>query len=165
MAMPQPWIAQVVHVAEAPKTAPELRDLLLQLWAELDTIYGPNPGTEFSPEDLNEAVYFVAYAQDDQAVGCAALTPCPSADTMELKRMFVQPSARRRGVAQALLHASYTHAKATDIMRLRLETGVQQPAAIALYRREGFEPIPAWPAHDEDPQSLCFEKRLADGAN
>ncbi len=159
--MPQPWIAKAVHVALAPKSAPELRHLLMELWAHLDTIYGPNPGTEFSPEDLTEAAYFVAYAHDGQALGCTALTPCEWVDALELKRMFVAASARRRGVAQALLRASYAHARAKSFKRLRLETGVQQPAAIALYRREGFLPVSPWPPHDTDPQSLCFEKTLA----
>ncbi len=154
-----------VHVAVVPKTAPELRHLLMELWAHLDTIYGPNPGTEFSPEDLHEAAYFVAYAPGGQALGCTALTPCERADTLELKRMFVVASARRQGVAQALLHVSYAHARAKNFKRLRLETGVQQPAAIALYRREGFVPASPWPPHDTDPQSLCFEKTLVGSAS
>ncbi len=49
-----------VTVAEVPNDAPELSALLLGLWSDLDAIYGPNPGTEFRPEDLTQAAYFVA---------------------------------------------------------------------------------------------------------
>ncbi len=44
---------------------------------------------------------------------------------------------------------------------LRLETGVKQPEAIALYQSEGFELIPCWDTYAEAPLSRCLAKRLA----
>jgi putative acetyltransferase len=43
---------------------------------------------------------------------------------------------------------------------LRLETGIHQRAAIALYERVGFKRIPPFEPYREDPLSRCYEKRL-----
>ncbi len=131
--------------------------LFLALWSELDVIYGPNPGTEFRPDAMPaDARLFVAY--DPHAVGCAALQP--DGEVCEVKRMYVAPDSRGRGVASALLGAMEDAARGLGARRLRLETGVEQPRAIAFYRREGFAPCPCWGAFAEDPLSRCFVKEL-----
>ncbi len=43
---------------------------------------------------------------------------------------------------------------------LRLETGLKQPEAIALYQSAGFELIPCWGIYAQLPLSRCFAKRL-----
>ncbi|MEV6641747.1 hypothetical protein [Amycolatopsis sp. NPDC051371] len=46
-------------------------------------------------------------------------------------------------------------------MRLRLETGVRQPAAMRLYERAGYRRVPNFPPYEDDPESVCYEKLLA----
>ena len=77
----------------------------------------------------------------------------------EVKRMFVRPSHRRRGLAAGVLAAVERSALDRGIEVLHLQTGIRQPEAVALYEREGWtrtDPYPPYPAET----SICFEKRL-----
>ena len=76
----------------------------------------------------------------------------------EVKRMFVRPSARSRGVAGALLVALESAACALGYHRARLDAGPRQPHAISLYQRAGFLPIP--PYNDNPFASFWGEKEL-----
>ena len=142
---------------------PALAALFLELWRELDELYGPNPGTEFRPEamDVPGTEVFLVYDDDDRAVGCAALQTWERDDALEVKRMYVRPEARGTPAASALLEALAGAATARGIFELRLETGIHQHAAQAFYRREGFVPCECWGAYATDPNSRCFSKRLA----
>jgi putative acetyltransferase len=84
----------------------------------------------------------------------------------ELKRMYVRPQARGRGVAQALLARLEQEARTRGVPRLVLETGDAQHAAIRLYERAGFTRCPAFGAYAAMPppaveRSVFFEKPLA----
>ncbi|MFO0272726.1 MAG: GNAT family N-acetyltransferase [Betaproteobacteria bacterium] len=105
------------------------------------------------------AAFFLARG-DAVAVGCGALRPL-DATTAELTRMFVQRSARRRGLARALVTALLAQARDLDYAAVRLETGNRQPEAMALYASCGFARIAPFGAHVGDPTSVCFELRLA----
>ncbi|WP_016701259.1 GNAT family N-acetyltransferase, partial [Actinoalloteichus spitiensis] len=80
----------------------------------------------------------------------------------ELKRMFVLPSARGRGLARSLLVYLEVAARDAGYRRMVLETGTEQPEAMALYRSEGYEPIPNFGTYREHPLSRCFAKSLLD---
>ncbi len=150
----------MVRVVEVGRGDGALAALFLELWSELDALYGPNPGTEFLPAAMpDDASLFVAYL-GAEAVGCAALQPWGDAATFEVKRMFVRATARGTGVAAALLRALEDVAATRGGARLRLETGVHQPRAIAFYVREGFEPCACWGPYADDPLSRCFMKPL-----
>jgi ribosomal protein S18 acetylase RimI-like enzyme len=78
----------------------------------------------------------------------------------KLKRMYVRPSFRGRGLGRQLLEHLAAHAAAQGVGLLRLETGIHQNEAIALYEAFGFHRRPAFAPYQEDPLSLFFEKRL-----
>ena len=92
-------------------------------------------------------------------VGTAALVDNGDA-TAELKRMFVSPSARGLGVGSLLLAAVEDRARDLGVRVLRLETGLPQAAAIALYEKHGFAHIPQFGQYVGDPTSVCMEKVL-----
>jgi GNAT superfamily N-acetyltransferase len=79
---------------------------------------------------------------------------------VEVKRMYVREAHRRRGFARALLMGLEEIAVGRGFRTMRLETGGNQPEAIALYERAGYHPIPCFGAHVDDPLSRCFEKHL-----
>jgi N-acetylglutamate synthase-like GNAT family acetyltransferase len=117
-----------------------------------------------APPPKNDAlvprsVFFIARF-DGQAVGCAALRPVES-EVAEVKRMYVAPTARRRGIARHMLAELERTAVEFGYRVLRLETGDRQPEAIALYESSGFRRIPAYGCHVHDPLSICFEKIAA----
>jgi GNAT superfamily N-acetyltransferase len=111
-------------------------------------------------------VYLVAY-DAAQPVGMGALRPLPVAadqvlhpETAEVRRMFVDAAHRRRGVGREVLAALMRHATEMKYLRVVLETGDRQAAAIALYEQAGFSRIAPFGPHVGDPTSVCFEKRL-----
>ena len=105
----------------------------------------------------------VARDEDGTALGCGALRGI--ADGVgELKRMYVVPAARGRGVAKVVLAALEDDARDRGWTTLRLETGPRQPEAIALYTGAGYRPIEAFGVYDgaaDAGDSLFFERGLA----
>lgn len=103
--------------------------------------------------------YFIAAYIDDEAVGMGGWRR-HGAGEAEIKRMFVRPEFQGKGIARMILaHLEETAAKA-GFTRFVLETGLEQPEAIALYRSAGYEDIPAFGFYADDPLSVHLGKRL-----
>ena len=130
------------------------RDLLARYSSE--HIYTITPG-----EPQAERAVFLLARSEGVAVACGALLPADEGSA-EIKRMFVRPEARRRGIARELLAELESSALELGCTTIRLETGSEQPESIALYESAGYGPIPRFGEYADDPYSLCYEKRLAD---
>lgn len=78
----------------------------------------------------------------------------------ELKRMYVAPRARGKGFARGVLAELERSAAAAGRIRVILETGTEQPEALALYRSSGYTEIPGYGLYREDPRNICFGKDL-----
>ena len=118
------------------------------------------PGTPPSAADIS--VVLLARDDDGTALGCGALRRLGNG-VAEIKRMYVAPAARGRGIAKALLAALEDTALDRGWTTLRLETGPRQPEAIGLYSRAGYRPITAFDAYAGAPDaegSLFFERLL-----
>jgi putative acetyltransferase len=100
----------------------------------------------------------VAYL-GDEPVGCGAFKPF-DADSVEIKRMFVQPAHRGQGVAQAVLAKLEKWASELGYNSGVLETGKRQPEAIRLYERSGYARIPNYGQYVGIENSVCFRKVL-----
>jgi GNAT superfamily N-acetyltransferase len=142
--------------------APAARQLIPALNAELSGRYPEAGATHFrlDPQEVGpgRGAFLVAYL-GDEPVGCGAVRRLDAA-TAEIKRMFVIPPRRGGGIAGRVLAALEEEARALGVARLVLETGVRQPEAIALYRRFGFETIPAFGEYIGSGLSLCMGKDL-----
>jgi GNAT superfamily N-acetyltransferase len=88
----------------------------------------------------------------------------PGVPVAEIKRMYVVPHARRLGLARRVLRHLEDSARAAGAPVLVLETGVEQPEAIALYTSEGYARIPGFGLYRHSPKNRCFAKRLGPGA-
>lgn len=84
--------------------------------------------------------------------------------TGEVKRVYVAPSARGRGLARTLVHALEDRAAALGWTRLVLEAGLQQPEAIGLYLSVGYAPVERYGEWADVPDSRCFAKAVGSGA-
>jgi len=118
------------------------------------------PGTPPSASDIS--VVLVARDDDGTALGCGALRVLGDG-VAEVKRMYVAPAARGRGVAKAVLAGLEQVARERGWTTLRLETGPRQPEAIGLYSQAGYRPIEAFGAYVDAPDaedSLFFERFL-----
>ena len=100
----------------------------------------------------------VAY-DGDVPVGCGAIREL-SPDTMEVKRMFVLPDRRGEGIASAILQALETWSAELGYKKCVLETGKNQPEAIALYKKRQYKIIPNYGQYQHMDNSICFEKEL-----
>lgn len=130
--------------------------------AELRRRYGGGQETGTPPSAADVAAVVLARADDGTPLGCGALRPLGTA-AAELKRMYVVPAARGRGVGRALLAALEELARERGWAMLRLETGPRQPDAVALYERAGYRRIPAFGSYRGAPDaadSLFFERVL-----
>lgn len=79
---------------------------------------------------------------------------------LEIKRMYVVPSSRGAGIADALLGAMEDVARDDGAHRIIIHTGDRQHAALKFYDRHGYTPIPVYPPYEDVTYSLCFEKVL-----
>ncbi|MEV0940909.1 GNAT family N-acetyltransferase [Micromonospora wenchangensis] len=116
-----------------------------------DPIHLP-PERVFAPGSV--AWTGVAYTADATPVGHAALRwhGCD----LELKRMYVAPAHRGRGIADQLLDAAREAAGQLGAGRIVLQTGDRQPDAVRRYERAGYRPIAVFPPYDALPYSRCF---------
>jgi GNAT superfamily N-acetyltransferase len=104
-------------------------------------------------------VFLVVRDDDGRALACGGVTRFDD-ERGELKRMYVLPEARGRGLGRLLLDELERHARELGFSALVLETGDRSQAALALYGRSGYESIRCWPPYDSRELSVCFEKRL-----
>lgn len=108
-------------------------------------------------------VTFIVARVGGRAVGCGAIVE--SGDSWaEIKRMFVSPVARGQNIGRLLLQRLEATAVDKGIPLLRLETGIKQPEALALYRSAGFVEIGPFGKYGPDPLSLFMEKPLQKAA-
>ncbi|MEU4605178.1 GNAT family N-acetyltransferase [Kribbella sp. NPDC023972] len=144
-----------MELRPVPGTDPALVALTTAQQAELAAMYGEDqPLVALHPD-----ISFTLLLLDGVPVGCVGLQPV-APGVGEIKRMYVDPSARGWGLSRVLLNAVESQARATGLIRLRLETGTHQQAAIALYTNHGYTPIPPYPPFENETASLCYAKNL-----
>jgi putative acetyltransferase len=145
---------------ESPDTA-DATALINELEAHLASLYPAESRHGFSVEKLlAEDVPFFLLWHEGIPAGCGGVKLFGTAYG-EIKRMYVRPQFRGMGFGKLLLNHLADYALANDVRLLRLETGIYQREAIALYERVGFRRIPPFGAYKEDPLSLCYEKQLS----
>jgi putative acetyltransferase len=105
-------------------------------------------------------VHFLVAREQGRALGCGAFV-LGEAGQAEMKRVFVAPAARGKGVARLLMEALEREAAQRGVTLMQLETGIKQPEAIALYRKFGYAERGPFGSYQPDPLSLFMEKRLA----
>ncbi|MFC4030973.1 GNAT family N-acetyltransferase [Streptomyces polygonati] len=145
--------------------AVKLNDLVQQEYVRRygDGDVSPMDAAHFEPP---RGLYLLVYDPDGTPVasgGWRAQDASPEgfADgDAEIKRMFVVPQARGRGLARALLAELEATAAAAGRTRMVLETGLRQPEAIALYGSCGYLSVPKFGFYRHDELSLCMGKGL-----
>jgi len=154
---------QTLILAESPRQD-DVRQLLTALDAYLESLFPPESNHILDIEALcaPEIRFFVARSGRD-ALGCGALR-IDASGYGEVKRMYVRPEARGRRLGRAILARIEDEARREGIAHLRLETGIYQAEALALYRHAGFVEREPFGEYRPDPLSLFLEKSLRRGA-
>ena len=102
--------------------------------------------------------FLVARDPDGRALATGAVVL--QGDWAEIKRMWVEEDARGQGLSRLMLDALTEKARSEGIRVLRLETGVDSHAALALYERTGFQRREPFADYRPDPLSVFMERIL-----
>ncbi|PKB18105.1 GNAT family N-acetyltransferase [Flavobacterium sp. 5] len=108
-------------------------------------------------DKLEKINHVIVCYQDDVAIGCGAFKEYDS-KTVEIKRMFIDPDYRGKGIASTVLGALETWAKEFNYNSFILETGKNNPVAIALYKKSGYKIIPNYDQYENIETSVCLKK-------
>ncbi len=103
--------------------------------------------------------YVVVAYLDDTPAGCGAIKE-NGPGVMEIKRMFVSPELRKKGIASGVLGELEKWAVELSCSKCILETGKRQADAVGLYRKFNYVPIPNYGQYAGVENSICFEKDL-----
>ena len=154
--------AALVEVAPVDPAHRDARHCLREYYAELDRRFDGGFDLEQSVavalDDIRPptGVFLLAHLRGEP-VGCGALRT-PGAGLGEIKRMWVDPSARGLGVGRRLLTELEDRAQAAGCRRVRLDTNGVLAEAIAMYRSAGYEEVD--PFNDDPYAQLYFERGL-----
>lgn len=149
----------MLHVEAVAYDDPRAVALVAGMGAELDKRYGPGGLSPATPLDFEPPGVFLVVEADGQPVACGGLR-VPEPQVGEVKRMYVDPAVRGRGTARQLLGELLDHARCVGLARVLLETGTEQPEAIALYVSAGFTPIAPFGHYADDSRTRCFALEL-----
>ena len=143
--MPWTLLFRAVQFRAMNAAEPPASDLIEAMVSEMVPLYGriDRPGMPVAgPEQFAppRGAFLVGFDDDGRPVCGGGLKPL-GPDVVEIKRMYVAPDARGRGVARALLAALEDAARELGYARARLDTGPKQPAAEHLYRSAGYTEI------------------------
>jgi putative acetyltransferase len=152
--------AESLKIRPADPASPDCRVLIEELDRLHAALYPPENNYLDSIDELQKPnCHFLAAYLDEQIVGCGALKIVDGAYG-ELKRMYVAAAHRQCGIGQRLLEALEMHSAASGAMLVRLETGVRQPEALALYRRNGYKETGAFGEYSDSALNVFMEKQL-----
>jgi GNAT superfamily N-acetyltransferase len=143
-----------------PPDSDDARILIAELEAYLIPLSPAESRHGYSIEKLiKEEVPFFIIRTGGTPAGCGGVKIFGT-DYGEIKRMYVRPQFRGLGFAKLMLEHLAGYARSRGVSILRLETGIAQRDAIALYERAGFRSIPPFGEYKPDPLSRFYEKRI-----
>lgn len=150
-------------VSQEDARSPDAGRLLAEMCADLSARYHRLPSPFLPEEAMTARAAFVVARLDGRPVGCGALRQIDD-QSVEVKRMFVVPSARRQGISRRLLEELERLAGVFGYSKVILETGQYQPEALALYHSAGYRKTEPYGRYVDDPLAQCFEKIVKRGS-
>jgi putative acetyltransferase len=108
---------------------------------------------------ITDIKHAVLYYLENVPVACGAFKPY-NKNTVEIKRMFVLPQHRNKGIAPLVLNELETWAKELHYTACILETGKKQPEAIRLYEKCNYKRVPNYAPYAGIENSVCMQKEL-----
>lgn len=154
-----------MHIDVLAYDHPDAVSLIAEVQQEYVIRYGEEDRTPVDPAEFAppRGLFLVAYL-DGRPVACGGwrVHPGPDGPEAELKRMYVSPAARGRGVARALLAELERTALEAGYGRMVLETGSRQPEALALYKSAGYVDVPRFGYYADEPEAVHLGKTIAE---
>ncbi|GAA3635247.1 GNAT family N-acetyltransferase [Streptomyces iranensis] len=152
---------------------PDARKLDEEVQVEYAERYGDGDLTHMDAAhfDPPHGLYLIVYDTDGTPVASGGWRSQERSDEgyedgdAEIKRMFVVRAARGRGLARRILAALEDSAREAGRVRMVLETGTEQPEAIALYTSSGYAPVTKFGFYRFEETSRCYAKLLTDATD
>ncbi|MGY1829827.1 GNAT family N-acetyltransferase [Geodermatophilus sp. SYSU D01180] len=161
----------LARLRAVPYDDPLARDLVERVQQEYVVRYGGPDGAAVDPaEFVPPAGLFLVAEVDGEPAGCGAwrrhtgTSPTRPDDptVAEVKRVYVVPRFRRRGLAQVLVTALEDSARASGYRSVVLNTGDRQPEALALYAAMGYTPVPGYGIYAGEAGAVFLGRDLVD---
>jgi ribosomal protein S18 acetylase RimI-like enzyme len=139
---------------------PDVARMVADVQAEYVQRYGGPDAAAIDPAEFRPpSGVFLVGVLDGAPVATGGWRRLPDGRA-EIKRMYVAPLARRRGLAERMLAELERTAAAAGFAEAVLNTGPSQPEAIALYAKHGYEPVPGFGHYACHPNAMFFGKKL-----
>lgn len=137
-------------------------ELLEQSTAYMESLYPPESNQLLDIDELAQKdVYIVGAFLDIKLVAIGAVKLLREDPAYgEIKRMFVSPDCRKKGIGTEIMLALERYLQNGNIAISRLETGIYQPESIMLYKKLGYAERGIFGSHKPNPHSIFMEKRL-----
>jgi putative acetyltransferase len=138
---------------------PDFQQLVIELDRDLAIRDGEDHAFFAQFNKIAAIKHVVVIYEGGQAVGCGAIKEYET-NVMEVKRMYVPLEKRGNGIASLVLKELEKWADELGYTKCILETGIKQPEAISLYKKNSYAIIPNYGQYAEVESSVCFEKYL-----
>ncbi len=151
----------VVEITAVATPDDDILKMIEKLDAGMKDLYPPESTHLTPPEELaSGANRLFAAKVDGKLMGCGGIRVV-GRDYAEIKRIYVDPSARGLGLAKALLRRLESESRSLGLLEMKLETGIYQPEAIGLFERCGYAECPPFGDYPKnDPNSYFMQKTL-----
>jgi len=149
----------MLKIVRTDSTNEDFISLVKSLDADLQIRDGNDHPFYAQYNKIDNIKYALVAYWNEVPVGCGAIIQYDG-ETMEVKRMFVNPELRGKGIATKVLLELENWAKELNFKKCILETGIKQPEAIRLYQKNGYKSIPNFGQYKNVENSVCFEKEL-----
>ncbi len=137
----------------------DFRALVTELDKDLKIRDGEDHAFYAQYNKIDSIKHVVLAYKNDETIACGAFKPYEE-KTAEIKRMFVPPQHRGKGIASLVLAELEGWCRELNYEKCILETGKKQPEAIKLYHKNNYKTIPNFGQYADVPDSVCFEKIL-----
>ena len=152
----------MIHLKRTHSENEDFKNLTQQLDSDLNGRYGELQ-TQYDAYNKIEQIHTVVVAYSrDTPVGCGCFKAY-SNTAVEIKRMFVKPSFRGKGIATLILTELERWASEMNYSHTTLETGIKQFEAISFYNRLGYKRIANYGQYIGNENSVCMEKIIVFG--
>lgn len=147
----------MIRLVKSKSNHPDLISLVKELDAYLKVTDGEDHEFYNQFNGLENIDHCLIAYHNEEPVGCGALKRIDD-ETAEIKRMYLRPNYRGKGIANSIIFELEKWAKSLGYHRLILETGDRQIAAVKFYCKMGYQKISNYGPYLEMENSNCFEK-------
>jgi len=147
----------MITLKRTSSSATDFQNLVVLLDIDLKIKDGEEHDFYAQFDKLDNIKNVVICYQESVAIGCGAFKEYDT-NTVEIKRMFVHPDFRGKGVASAVLKELEIWAEETNYTACILETGKNNPEAVGLYHKSGYAIIPNYDQYENVANSVCMKK-------